>query len=150
MTTHQPPQEPVDVVTEQCSSCNTPIANGIRSCCTDCSDSSLHPEITDRIESLVSYGQPTCDVCWALSRDDRPDGDGGFWPAAPIRYINNNKDALCDWNARTVCRHHDSAAHIPEQATHRALTVPEYIGDEHRMNSAYANHVLEVVKVNTE
>lgn len=99
--------------------------------------------IQGRLERTVCYGAPTCDACYHLAADDRPD-DGEFWPGEMTIYINANGETAVDWKARTLCDYHDDAEDVPDEATHRVIATAEFIGREHRMNSAH-EYVIEGV-----
>jgi hypothetical protein len=103
-------------------------------------------EAKERYEGLVHYGAPTCDRCYELAASERP-AEGEFWPEAPIVYVRAGVSSMVDWKARTLCEYHDTPEHRPDGATHRLETETEYIGDEHRMNSAFRSHVTEIVRV---
>jgi len=98
---------------------------------------------TERVEESISYGRPTCDVCRETHHDDR-DEAGEFWPDTPIHYVRNDARRANEFWGKTLCQHHEELNHIPSGATHRVVDNPEYIGDEHRMNSAYKHRVAEV------
>ena len=99
--------------------------------------------VRQRIESFTSYGAPTCDICQATPHNERSDATE-FWPETPIHYVHASESAAVEFWSTTVCPHHDTGEHIPEDATHRAVDEPAYIGDEHRMNSAYKHVVTEI------
>ena len=99
--------------------------------------------VRQRAENFTSYGAPTCDVCRETPREERHD-DAEFWPDEAIHYLNGPASAAFAFWAATLCPHHDTDEHIPEDATHRAVDAPAYIGDEHRMNSAYKHVVTEI------
>lgn len=96
----------------------------------------------DRLESFISKGLPSCKVCYSLSPDERPD-EAEFWPNQPVHYIKHDEEKAFEWFCQTVCEFHDTAEHIPADATHRLIDDPEYIGDEpDRGNSDYRHKVI--------
>lgn len=99
--------------------------------------------VTDRVESFTSYGAPACDICRSQSPDKRHD-HAEFWPDTPIHYVRADCDSAVEFWGVTLCEHHDRPQNHPEDATHRVFNEPEYIGDEHRMNSAYEHNVVRV------
>ena len=99
--------------------------------------------VRQRIESFTSYGAPTCDICRNTPRDKRADA-AEFWPETAIHYVRGPASAAVEFWATTVCPHHDAGEHVPEDATHRAVDAPAYIGDEHRMNTAHEHVVTEI------
>lgn len=102
----------------------------------------IHAGIEARIEQVVSFGRPTCDACNRMAADERPE-DGEFWPDTIIMYVNDTTDIMVDRNTR-LCPAHDTPEHIPEDATHRVEAHSGYIGDTHRMKTAYEYIVDEV------
>jgi hypothetical protein len=101
-------------------------------------------DIRERIERFVSYGHPTCDVCYNLSQEERPD-ESEFWPDAPVHYIRGQCDSAVEFWGVTVCSHHDEPEFHPEDATHRVTDSPRYTGDRpNNMNSAYEHRVTDI------
>ena len=96
--------------------------------------------VRERVESFVAFGRPHCDVCYGLAPEDRPD-EAEFWPSPAIHYLRGDERAAVDFWGVTLCDHHDTPANRPADATHRVVDTPAYIGDEHRMNSAYEHRV---------
>lgn len=99
--------------------------------------------VKDRIESFVSYGKPICDVCYALDADERPD-DAEFWPTPITHFVRADESCAVSFWGVSVCEHHDSFEYVPEDATHRVVDEPQYIGDTHRINSAYEHVVTDI------
>jgi len=96
--------------------------------------------VQERIESFTAYGKPHCDVCYNLDPEDRPD-EAEFWPSPAIHYVRGDESCAHQFLGVTLCEHHDLPQFRPEDATHRAVDEPEYVGDNHRMNSAYKHNV---------
>jgi hypothetical protein len=99
--------------------------------------------VRQRAEGFVSYGAPTCDVCRDTPKEKRHD-DAEFWPDDAIHYLNGPASPAVEFWAATLGPHHDTDENRPDEATHRAVNHPEYIGDEHRMNSAYEHIITEI------
>lgn len=108
-------------------------------------DMSGSEDICQRVERFVSFGAPTCDVCREFSREQRSD-QSEFWPDEAIHYIRGDCDSAFEFWGVTVCPHHDEGF-CPDDATHRVVDVPEYIGDDHQMNSAYEHNVRDITEV---
>lgn len=62
--------------------------------------------ITNRIEGLISMGKPTCDACYSLDSQDRPE-EGEFWPSPLTIFVNIEGETLVEWMHKTVCDHHN-------------------------------------------
>jgi hypothetical protein len=100
-------------------------------------------EAVDRFEQFVSYGHPACDRCRDLDPSDRP-AQAEYFPDYPVQYLREHKGRACDFLALTVCAYHDRQRRVPDDVTHRVVDAPEYIGDEHQMNSAYEHQAIHV------
>ncbi|WP_248911032.1 hypothetical protein [Halocatena marina] len=105
-------------------------------------------EIVNRIERLVSMGLPSCDECYSLDREDRPE-DGEFWPSPLTIFVDIEGDTLVDWKNKKVCDFHTPAEGVADEAvaTHRVRARSEFIGDEHPHNGAYCYNVISVEEV---
>ena len=103
--------------------------------------------VVDRIEGTIALGKTTCDICYRLEADERPD-EGDFWPGVAIHYIRGHERTAVDFWGTTVCEFHDESKHVPEDATHRVLDQNEYVGDNpERSNSAYEHNVIGVTEL---
>lgn len=101
--------------------------------------------IDNRIERLISMGHPSCDVCYSLDSERRPE-DGEFWPNPLTIFVDVEGETLAKWMNKTVCDYHNPAIGegVAVEATHRVRARPEYVGDEHHHNGAYRYNVLSV------
>lgn len=97
-----------------------------------------------RAERFTSLGAPTCDICYGMSSDDRPDA-GEFHPDEPITFLNADADAAVDFFELTVCEHHDPRD-APEEATH-VVRFETFRKEDHKMNSAVGRRAIEVTEL---
>lgn len=99
--------------------------------------------VSDRIESFISYGKPKCDVCYHTDPEERNE-KANFWPEKVVHYIRNGSSCAHEFWGISLCEYHDMPQYHPEDATHRVIDEPKFIGDSHRMNSAYEHSVTEI------
>ncbi len=89
--------------------------------------------ITNRIEQIISMGPPTCDACYSLDSQDRPE-DGEIWPNTLTIFVDVEGDTLTQWMHKTMCDAHDPAIGNGEgvavEATHRIRARPELIAEK--------------------
>jgi hypothetical protein len=97
-------------------------------------------EVKEHIEKFRSLGHPHCDVCYNLSKEDRPD-EAEFWPEEPTVFIRGDKRRAVDFFAIKLCDHHDTPDNHPEDATHRVIDTPEWVDDEHEMK-----HIVDEIR----
>jgi hypothetical protein len=97
-----------------------------------------------RAEQSVSYGAPTCDICYGTDRDERHE-DAEYWPDEPVSFLNADADAAVDFWNLTVCDHH-TPRDAPVDATHY-VKFETYNKEEHHMNSAVGRRAIEVIEL---
>lgn len=98
--------------------------------------------VAERYRDFISMGKPTCDVCRALDPEDRSD-EGDFWPDTLTVYLKGDESAAFKFMAQSVCSHHDTEEHQPEDATHRVIDEPEP-ADDSRYKCGYNHTVKEI------
>lgn len=98
--------------------------------------------ISEKIEAIVSFGQPICDAC-----RDHQGTDGEYWPKHVTIAIDATTTKLVDFKAETSCEYHaDTIEDRAENATHIVRASVEK-DEEHHMNSAYRFEVLNIEAV---
>jgi len=103
-----------------------------------------HDAAVKRAEGFISYGHPTCDICYGMDANERPE-EGEFWPEEPVSFLNADADMAVDFWSLTVCDYH-TPRDAPADATHY-VKFHTFRKEDHHMNSAVGREAIEVYKL---